>query len=295
MPRHEILVDLALSEEQHREIEGYELHRILKTLEQEYELFRSSLERGISLPSEDESFRRIHEVIAREQSVQMIVDEILDLRNSIRDDLEDVPVFSRILERRRQSIMRLFDMLDSRVRQLRARSRTTGGWIEQELFAFRHSLELYFEVMSATGDSPYRVQFDDSPASDEVYRIVLTLSAINEETLRVPVRLCDVMTDLAENARKYSAPGSRVEISIREEPDHLHLEVRDEGIGIPEDEITTVVGYGVRGSNAGDVPSGGGLGLTKAYSLIRRWGGRMWIESSPAGTTIEAEVPKPTP
>lgn len=295
MPRHEILVDLALTEEQHLEIDSYELTRILRTLEDEYERFSSSLERRTRVPDGAEVFGRIRQVITAGHSVETVVGEILTLRNSIRDELEDVPVFSASLDLRRRTIMRLFDMLDSRIRQVRAPSRTTTTWIDQDLFAFEHSFELYFEVMSATGESPYRVRFTESPDRDDTYRIILSLAAQNDETMRVPVRLYDIMIDLAENARKFSRPGSRVDISIVEKPDHLELSVRDEGIGIPEKEITRVVGYGSRGSNAGEVPSGGGLGLTKAYSLIRRWGGRMWIESSPAGTTIEAEVPKPAP
>lgn len=295
MPRHEIVVDLALSEEQHREIEGYEINRTLNTLEREYDLFRASLERGIRLPSADEAFRSIREALSRGYTVGEIVEKVLNLRNTIRDDLENLPLFSSTLDRRSRTIMRLFDMLDSRIRHLRAPSRSTNGWIDQDLFAFEHSLELYFEVMSGTGETPYRVRFTDSLPRDDAYRIILAISSQNGETLRVPVRLCDIVTDLAENARKFSAPGSRVDISIEEEPDRLHLTVRDEGIGIPEDEITEVVGYGARGSNADGVPTGGGLGLTKAYSLIRGWGGRMWIESSSAGTTVETEIPIPRP
>lgn len=293
MPRHEIVVDLALSKEQHLQIDMYEMMRTLETLTREYELFRSSLKHGVRLPSEQATFDLIRATIARGDEVSTIVDTILDLRNSIRSDLEDARVVAMDPDQRQRTIMRLFDMLDNRVRQLRARSRVTGGWIDQELFAFRHSFELYFEVMSACGETPYHVQFDDSPASDDTYRMVLDISALDEDTIRVPVRICDITLDLAENARKYSSPGSRIGVSIVEEKDSIRFIVQDEGIGIPEDEIEAVVGYGVRGSNARSAPTGGGLGLTKAYSLIRTWGGRMWIETSGKGTTIEAVIPKP--
>lgn len=293
MSKHEILVDLTLSAEQRQRIELYETTQIIEMLTAEYELFLSTLKKGTHLPPVREAFDRIKSSIEHGEAVERLVEDILSLRNSIRNDIENVPVADATIDRRRRTIMRLFDMLDDRVRQLRARSRTSSGWIEYPLFSFRHSFELSFEVTSACGESPYLVRFDDSEGPDEAYRMILTVSAADEQAMSVPVRFCDTIRDLAENARKYSPPGSRIEVTISEETDALALSVKDPGIGIPEEEVSSVVGYGVRGSNAGTTPSNGGLGLTKAYSLVREWGGRMWIESSPAGTTIEARIPKP--
>jgi|GEM_PF-2793617 len=39
---------------------------------------------------------------------------------------------------------------------------------------------------------------------------------------------------------------------------------------------------------------GGGFGLTKAYSVVRRFGGRMWIDSAEGrGTRITLRLPRP--
>ena len=73
--------------------------------------------------------------------------------------------------------------------------------------------------------------------------------------------------------------------------------VEDSGVGIPEKELSQVVEFGHRARNILSRPTrGGGFGLTKAYYVTRKFGGRMWIESStttPTGTRVEIRIPVP--
>ena len=292
MPRHEILENLTLTPEQHAEIEAHGVMKILGTIVDEFENFRTALESSIRIESEHERFEKLHDSIHSGRSVERVVDEIMTLRNTIRNDLEGIPLFDDTVEYRRRTIMRLFDILDLRVRELRARTKKPAGWVESNFFEFRHNFELYFEVLNDCSDCRFRVDFSEAETRTDNYRMLLTLSSLDDDTMRIPIRLGDITRDLAENARTYSPPGSRIDIRIEEGNDAIGLIVSDAGIGIPEDEITRVVGYGVRGSNACGNTHGSGIGLTKAYSLIREWEGRMWIESSPHGTTIEASIPR---
>ncbi|XFA71814.1 ATP-binding protein [Thermosynechococcaceae cyanobacterium Okahandja] len=73
-------------------------------------------------------------------------------------------------------------------------------------------------------------------------------------------------------------------------------ELHDTGCGIPSSELTKVVGFGQRGSNVQHRRTmGGGFGLTKAFLVTKRFGGRMWIRSQEGvGTRITLQIPLPT-
>ena len=75
----------------------------------------------------------------------------------------------------------------------------------------------------------------------------------------------------------------------------LKFGVQDTGRGIPSNELQTVVHYGKRGSNVGQVRTlGGGFGLTKAFLVTKQFGGRFWIRSEVGiGTRIRIEIPRP--
>ena len=104
----------------------------------------------------------------------------------------------------------------------------------------------------------------------------------------------DCLCDLVANARKYTPPGGCIHAKLEEDEDTFVLQVSDNGIGIPEDQIDRVVSFGFRGKNvANTIPYGGGFGLTKAYFYTLEMGGRMWIESNLSrGTTITIHIPK---
>jgi signal transduction histidine kinase len=101
------------------------------------------------------------------------------------------------------------------------------------------------------------------------------------------------MRDLAANARKYTAPGGALRVTLAEDGDGLLLRVSDTGRGIPEEEIVEVVRFGRRGRPDGRVHFGGGYGLTKACHFAHAFGGRIWIRSAPgAGTTVTIRIPR---
>ena len=74
----------------------------------------------------------------------------------------------------------------------------------------------------------------------------------------------------------------------------LRFVVEDTGIGIPKDELESVVDLGFRASNLnGKKTYGGGFGLTKAYYVTKKYNGRFWIDSEVGkGTKIVIEIPK---
>lgn len=114
-------------------------------------------------------------------------------------------------------------------------------------------------------------------------------------SLEVPVdagRIDQVITNLVDNALKYSPPGAPVEVSLSREPGCTVIEVRDAGIGLDADADARMWDAFGRGANAEHIP-GLGLGLHIVREIVGRHDGR--IEASPRadgpGTVFRVTLP----
>jgi CheY-like chemotaxis protein len=91
-----------------------------------------------------------------------------------------------------------------------------------------------------------------------------------------------VVTNLLNNAAKYSAPGGHIAVSARVEGDRVELEVADDGEGIAPELLPRVFDAFTQGRQGLDRKQGGlGLGLAIARQLIVGHGGT--IEARSAG------------
>lgn len=106
------------------------------------------------------------------------------------------------------------------------------------------------------------------------------------------VRAAQVVSNLLDNASKYSSPASTLTATLRRanEDGFVQLAVHDEGSGIAAEAADSLFTPFYRGPAArqGAAP-GAGLGLYIARSLVELHGGRLWFESVPgAGSTFYA-------
>jgi PAS domain S-box-containing protein len=106
-------------------------------------------------------------------------------------------------------------------------------------------------------------------------------------------KIRQVLTNLVENAVKYSPDGGRVTVEISLLEQHLRYSVRDDGLGVPPTEHRRIFEKFYRlDPNLTRGVGGTGLGLYISRELIARMGGRIWVESSGAGgSTFVAEFP----
>src|SRR5205823_11142977 len=106
-------------------------------------------------------------------------------------------------------------------------------------------------------------------------------------------RLEQVVTNLVENALKYSPQGEPVEVRVWSEESTARLSVRDRGIGIAADDLALIFQRFHRGRNVDDRRFAGmGLGLYISRGIVAEHGGRIWIESTPgSGITFCLAVP----
>ena len=85
---------------------------------------------------------------------------------------------------------------------------------------------------------------------------------------------------LLDNAIKYSRPGGQVDIKGDRGDNTFVLSIKDEGIGIPENESGQIFNKFFRSSNAKSFePNGNGLGLFYSKLLLERNGGSLWFRS----------------
>lgn len=93
-------------------------------------------------------------------------------------------------------------------------------------------------------------------------------------------RTGQVLTNLVTNAIKYSPHSDSIEVILSEDKDSITLCVKDYGVGIPDDKKDKVFErfYRVSGPRQDTFP-GLGLGLYISSEIIKRQGGRIWVES----------------
>ncbi|NOX60927.1 MAG: GAF domain-containing protein [Chloroflexi bacterium] len=96
--------------------------------------------------------------------------------------------------------------------------------------------------------------------------------------------LTQVVNNLLSNARKFSPQGGKVWLEARKEGEDILISVRDEGIGIPADELDNIFEqfYQVD-SGANRRFKGMGIGLALAKEIVEKHGGRIWAESKGPG------------
>jgi signal transduction histidine kinase/ActR/RegA family two-component response regulator len=106
-----------------------------------------------------------------------------------------------------------------------------------------------------------------------------------------PVRLRQIITNLCDNAIKFTTEGG-VFLSVtstRKNDEHeLHFSIRDTGIGIPVDKQKGIFEAFTQADTSTTRQFGGtGLGLTICVRLVELMGGKIWLESTPGqGTTF---------
>lgn len=101
------------------------------------------------------------------------------------------------------------------------------------------------------------------------------------------LRLERILHNLLENAIKYSPDRGDIQVFAREEPDHLVIGVKDQGIGISILDQAKLFGPFQRlEDHRLSGVKGAGLGLLVCRRLVEAHGGRIWVESEPGRGSI---------
>ena len=100
-----------------------------------------------------------------------------------------------------------------------------------------------------------------------------------------------VLTNLLENAVKYTPPGTPLDVRVERDGDRVRVAVADHGSGIPAHARQAVFDK-FRRLERGGRAQGSGLGLTVSKGLVEGHGGRIWVEETPdGGATFVFDLP----
>jgi two-component system cell cycle sensor histidine kinase PleC len=106
-------------------------------------------------------------------------------------------------------------------------------------------------------------------------------------------RIRQILVNLLSNAVKFTGESGRIAVRIEMAGDGVEIVVRDNGVGIPEDKLATVMEpFGQAESAYARLHGGVGLGLPIVNSLARLHGGRFTLTSEPGrGTQARVHLP----
>jgi two-component system CheB/CheR fusion protein len=108
------------------------------------------------------------------------------------------------------------------------------------------------------------------------------------------VRLEQVVSNLLENAAKYTEPGGRIDITLREEGSEAFLSIRDNGIGIAPERLENIFDLFTQIDSSLDRSAGGlGVGLTLVRRVLELHEGRIVAKSAGLGQGSEFIVRLP--
>lgn len=135
----------------------------------------------------------------------------------------------------------------------------------------------------------------------QAQRVVLNVipSECNTKGIFDSEKITQVIINLLSNAVKFTPEGKQILVSIVEDTlpagrrkedqgqrQALRLDVRDEGVGIPEDELDSVFDKFIQSSKTKSGAGGTGLGLAICKEIIAGHHGRIWAENAPDGGAL---------
>jgi two-component system CheB/CheR fusion protein len=124
-------------------------------------------------------------------------------------------------------------------------------------------------------------------------RHVMTLDAPDLlEIVADPLRIEQVLTNLVDNAVKYSPAGTSIDVSVTASPESVEIVVRDHGIGIPREHQQRIFDRFFQ-VDVGGHTSGMGLGLYISREIVQGHGGTIRAElPDDGGTRMVVTLPR---
>lgn len=105
-------------------------------------------------------------------------------------------------------------------------------------------------------------------------------------------RLEQVLVNYVSNAIKYSPDSKEVIVELKKDDDHIHVAVKDFGIGIAPEQVQKIFNRYYRVQSSANKFTGLGIGLYISSEIIKKHSGQTWVESEPGkGSTFHFKLP----
>ena len=189
-------------------------------------------------------------------------------RFQAKDPQRTTDALDRILEQTKRMNRLVSDLLDQ--------ARISVGALSLELVTFDLAVAAAHTIGLLDHEDPLRISFP---------------TAASTRVRGDPERIAQILGNLLDNARKYSPPGSAIDVALIVAGNEAQIRVTDRGVGVPDDERDRIFAPFYRASRTRDIP-GTGLGLHISRRIAEQHHGRLWLESSgDAGSVFVFALP----
>lgn len=108
-----------------------------------------------------------------------------------------------------------------------------------------------------------------------------------------PSRFSQVLTNILDNALRFTPEGGRVDMSIRQSGDLIEISIQDSGDGVTAEDAAHLFDRFYRADESRNRDAGGsGLGLAIAKSIVEMHKGKIWAESETGkGLKVIIQIP----
>lgn len=200
--------------------------------------------------------------------IQAIVDRLLTQHRSVelQEDLRSLRNCGEELNRYIQSILKVL-RVESRDFKLHKEVADINEIIEEALMQLR----------PLAAEKSIRIETELEP----MFSVELDTTLVKE-----------VVLNLVENAIKYTPRDGAIKVQSKETPEHIFVQVQDNGEGIRAEDLETVWGKFTRGRDQEMKTKGSGLGLYLVKYFIELHGGSVKLDSKVGvGTTVSFTLP----
>jgi two-component system sensor histidine kinase TctE len=180
--------------------------------------------------------------------------------------------------------------LKEMIRAIDDSSRAAGQLMDHAMVSFR-------------SDRLSRERIDLAALLDEVAERFRAVAGMKDIEIRVdappgpviggdPVLLQNAITNLLDNAMKYSPAETAIDVTLRTDAGRAQIAISDQGPGLPDPDGTDLTERFTRGANAGGTV-GSGLGLTIAKEVAAAHGGALILANreEPPGACVTLSLP----
>jgi signal transduction histidine kinase len=218
---------------------------------------------------------------------------VSDVSHELRTPLTTIQSAVGLLERARDRLdpleHRALELADQELRRIR-------GMVEELLtLAQMDSWQYQLEVGPTDLGRIVQTAIESVESKAERFGITIYFDAVGERRCVCDAqKLYQVFLNLLDNAIKYSEAGARVDVAIEEDASSLTVEVRDTGVGIPQEELAQLFERFYRVDKDRSRATGGsGLGLAISKQIVEMHGGDIFVESEVGvGSTFRIRIPK---
>jgi len=186
-------------------------------------------------------------------------------------------------------------MLDGKLGELSEEQKEALEIISREIERLRTTFEKIMQISKLESKKlePYIVDVskqEELQLSDVIQDTVKTMKqlaiqkkiTLNQKITELPLirgnknHLRDILTNLIDNAIKFTPEGGKVSIETEKKEDYILVKVKDTGVGIATENIPKLF---TKGFQADHSILGMGLGLSICKNLVETHGGKIWVET----------------